>query len=208
MSSGILPRRPQPGRFAAGVPSPSEVDVAPLDGFAAALLMLAVALAGLVLIPFGLPGLWLIVLAIIGYGWLSDFQTTSAWFLILVIALALGGELIEAWIGFRFAQRYGGSPRAGGGALGGGGGGGGALVGGLGGAIVGVPLPIVGSVIGGFVGAFIGATVFEYTRARQAQGAARAGWGAVLGRAAAVGIKMGIGVMLGVMGVVAVLRGQ
>ncbi|MFL5519085.1 MAG: DUF456 family protein [Gemmatimonadales bacterium] len=172
--------------------------MAPLDGFAAALLMLAVALAGLVLIPFGLPGLWLIVLAIIGYGWLSDFQTTSAWFLILVIALALGGELIEAWIGFRFAQRYGGSRRAGWGAL----------VGGLAGAIVGVPLPIVGSVIGGFVGAFIGATVFEYTRARQAQGAARAGWGAVLGRAAAVGIKMGIGVMLGVMAVVAVMRGQ
>src|SRR3954463_7600947 len=115
--------------------------------------MLAVALAGLVLIPFGLPGLWLIVLAIIGYGWLSDFQTTSAWFLILVIALALGGELIEAWIGFRFAQRYGGSRRAGWGAL----------VGGLAGAIVGVPLPIIGSGIGGVRGGFIRATVLEHT---------------------------------------------
>jgi uncharacterized protein YqgC (DUF456 family) len=169
----------------------------PLDGFAATLLMLAAGLAGLVLIPFGLPGLWLIVLAIIGYGWLTDFQTISAWFLILVIALALAGELIEAWIGFRFAQRYGGSRRAGWGAL----------IGGLVGAIVGVPVPVVGSVVGGFVGAFVGATVFEYTRARHAEGAARAGWGAVLGRAAAVGIKMGIGVVLVVMGVVAAMRG-
>ena len=171
--------------------------MAPLDGFVALLLMLAAALAGLVLIPFGLPGLWLIVLAIIGYGWLTDFQTMSAWFLLLVIALALAGELIEAWIGFRFAQRYGGSRRAGWGAL----------VGGLIGAIVGVPLPVLGSVIGGFVGAFVGAAVFEYTRARHAEGAARAGWGAVLGRAAAVGIKMGLGVVIAVMGVVAVMRG-
>jgi uncharacterized protein YqgC (DUF456 family) len=169
----------------------------PLDGFAATLLILAAGLAGLVLIPFGLPALWLIVLAIIGYGWLTDFQTMSAWFLIVVIALALAGELIEAWLGFRFAQRYGGSRRAGWGAL----------VGGLVGAIIGVPLPVVGSVIGGFVGAFVGATLFEYTRARHAEGAARAGWGAVLGRAAAVGIKMGIGVVLAVMGVVAVMRG-
>ena len=167
-----------------------------LDSFSATLLMLAAALAGLVLIPFGLPGLWLIVLAIIGYGWLTDFQTMSVWFLILVIALALAGELIEAWIGFRFAQRYGGSRRAGWGAL----------IGGLVGAVVGVPLPVVGSVIGGFVGAFVGAAVFEYTRARHAEGAARAGWGAVLGRAAAVGIKMGLGVVLAVMGVVAVIR--
>jgi uncharacterized protein YqgC (DUF456 family) len=168
--------------------------VAPLDGFAAALLMLAAALAGLVLIPFGLPGLWLIVLAIIGYGWLTDFQTMSAWFLILVIGLALLGELAEAWIGFRFAQRYGGSRRAGWGAL----------VGGLIGAVVGVPVPVIGSVVGGFVGAFIGAAVFEYTRARHTEGAARAGWGAVLGRAAAVGIKMGLGVVLAVMGLAAV----
>jgi uncharacterized protein len=171
--------------------------VPPPDGFVAALLMFAAALAGLVLIPFGLPGLWLIVLAIIGYGWLTEFHTMSAWYLILVIALALLGELAESWIGFRFARRYGGSRRAGWGAL----------IGGLVGVIVGVPVPVIGSVIGGFVGAFVGAALFEYTRARQTEGAARAGWGAVLGRAAAVGIKMGLGVVLAVLGMVAVARG-
>jgi uncharacterized protein YqgC (DUF456 family) len=152
----------------------------------AVLLLVAAGLAGLVLIPFGLPGLWVILLGIIGYGWLTDFRTLSVWFLGSAIALAFLGEVLESWIGFRFARRYGGSSRAGWGAL----------VGGLIGAIVGVPVPIVGSVVGGFAGAFVGAALFEYTRARQSGVAAKAGWGAVLGRAAAAAIKMAIGVVL------------
>jgi uncharacterized protein len=151
-----------------------------------ALLLAAASVIGLLLIPFGLPGLWVILAGIIGYGWITNFRTLSTGFLILAIALALLGEVLESWVGFRFAKRYGGSSRAGWGAL----------VGGLVGAVVGVPLPVIGSVIGGFVGAFVGAAVFEYTKARQAQGSVRAGWGAVLGRAAAVTIKMGLGVAM------------
>jgi uncharacterized protein YqgC (DUF456 family) len=106
-------------------------------------------------------------------------------------------EVLESCIGFRFARRYGGSSRAGWGAL----------VGGLIGAIVGVPVPIVGSVVGGFVGAFLGAAVFEYSRARHAEGSVKAGWGAVLGRAAAAAIKMAIGVVLTVSSLFVALRG-
>jgi uncharacterized protein YqgC (DUF456 family) len=164
---------------------------------AAVFLLIAASLVGLVLIPLGLPGLWVIVLAIVGYGWLTDFRTLSAGFILLIVGLALLGEVFEAWIGFRFAQRYGGSKRAGWGAL----------VGGLIGAIVGVPVPIVGSVVGGFVGAFLGAAVFEYSRARQSGVAAKAGWGAVLGRAAAAAIKMAIGVVLVVSSLFLALRG-
>ena len=168
-----------------------------LTDSAAVLLLVAASLAGLVLIPFGLPGLWVIVLGILGYGWLTDFRTLTVGFLALVIVLALLGELAEAWIGFRFAQRYGGSSRAGWGAL----------LGGLVGAVVGVPVPIVGSVIGGFVGAFAGAALFEYTRARHTEGAARAGWGAVLGRAAAAAVKMAVGVAMAVGALFVALRG-
>jgi uncharacterized protein YqgC (DUF456 family) len=150
------------------------------------LLLLAAGLIGLVLIPFGLPGLWVILLGILGYGWLTDFQTLTAGLIALAIGLAILGEVLEAWMGFRFAQRYGGSSRAGWGAL----------VGGLIGAIVGVPVPVVGSVVGGFVGAFVGAALFEYSRARRSGGAVRAGWGAVLGRAAAAAMKMAIGIVL------------
>jgi uncharacterized protein YqgC (DUF456 family) len=149
---------------------------------------LAATFTGLILIPLGLPGLWVIVLGIVGYGWLTDFRTVGTGFLIGAILLAVLGELFEAWVGFRFAQRYGGSKRAGWGAL----------LGGLIGAIVGVPVPILGSVVGGFVGAFVGATLFEYSRARRSGGAVRAGWGAVLGRAAAAALKMAIGVVLAV----------
>jgi uncharacterized protein YqgC (DUF456 family) len=161
------------------------------------LVLIISGLVGLVLIPLGLPGLWVILLGIVGYGWLTDFQTLSAAFLVLAIALALLGEVLESWIGFRFARRYGGSSRAGWGAL----------VGGLIGAIVGVPVPIVGSVVGGFVGAFLGAAVFEYSRARHAEGSVKAGWGAVLGRAAAAAIKMAIAVVLTVSSLFLALRG-
>jgi hypothetical protein len=160
------------------------------------LLLLATGLIGLVLIPLGLPGLWVIVLGILGYGWLTDFQTLSTGFIVLVVGLALLAEVFEAWIGFRFAQRYGGSSRAGWGAL----------VGGLVGAIMGVPVPIIGSVVGGFVGAFVGAAVFEYTRARRSEGAVWAGWGAVLGRAAAAAVKMAVGMVMVVWALFVALR--
>jgi len=163
----------------------------------AILLLLAATLAGLVLIPFGLPGLWVIVLGILGYGWLTDFRTLGAGFLVAILVLALLGEVAEAWIGFRFARRYGGSSRAGWGAL----------VGGLVGAVVGVPVPVVGSVVGGFVGAFAGAALFEFSRARHTEGAARAGWGAVLGRAAAAGLKMALGVAMAAGALFLALRG-
>src|ERR671916_444615 len=162
----------------------------------AVILLVGAALIGLVLIPLGLPGLWVILLGIIGYGWLTDFQTLSATFLIVIIALAILGEVFEAWIGFRYAQKYGGSKRAGWGAL----------VGGLVGAIMGVPVPIIGSVIGGFIGAFVGAALFEYTAARRTHGAVRAGWGAVLGRAAAAAFKTAVGLVMVVAALFAAMR--
>ena len=165
--------------------------------FSPVLLLGAICVVGLLLIPLGLPGLWVIVLGILGYGWLTDFRNLSVGFIALAVGLAVLGEVFEAWIGFRFAQRYGGSRRAGWGAL----------VGGLIGAIVGVPVPIIGSVIGGFVGAFAGAALFEYTRARQSGTAAWAGWGAVLGRAAAAAVKMALGLVIAVGALFLALRG-
>jgi uncharacterized protein YqgC (DUF456 family) len=167
------------------------------DDPVAVLLLAAAGIAGLLLIPLGLPGLWLIILAILGYGWLTDFRTVTTWLIAAAIGLAVLGELVEAWIGFRFTRRYGGSRRAGWGAL----------LGGLVGAVVGVPVPLIGSVIGAFIGAFAGAALFEYTRERQSGVATKAGWGAVLGRAAAAAVKMAIGVVLAVAAVFAALSG-
>lgn len=163
-----------------------------------AVLLLAVGvLAGLVMVPLGLPGLWVAVAGVLGYGWLTGFRSVGVTTIALVVGLALLGEVVEAWLGFRFAKRYGASGRAGWGAL----------VGGIAGAVIGVPVPIVGSVIGAFVGSFAGAALFEYTASRSADVAVGAGWGAVLGRAAAAATKIALGLVIGVIGLFAVIRG-
>ncbi|HTH65432.1 MAG TPA: DUF456 domain-containing protein [Gemmatimonadales bacterium] len=161
----------------------------------ATVLLISCIVAGLVLVPFGLPGLWLMVLGVIGYGWLTGFHTVGVGIIVFVTGLAFLGEIVEWWLGFRFAMKYGGSRRAGWGAL----------IGGIVGAIVGVPVPVLGSIIGAFVGSFVGAALFEYTRERHAGIAVRAGWGAMLGRAVAAGVKIAVGLVIGVVGVV-VLR--
>lgn len=154
-------------------------------------------LIGLLLVPLGLPGLWVMVLGIVGYGWLTDFHSVGVVTIAVAVGLAFLGEIIEFWIGFRLTESYGGSRRAGWGAL----------IGGIVGAAVGVPVPVIGSVIGAFVGSFAGAALLEYSRAGSPDGAARAGWGAVLGRAAGAAAKIALGVVLAVVGIFAALRG-
>jgi uncharacterized protein len=163
--------------------------------FLAVLLLAACSVTGLVLVALGQPGLWLIVLAVCGYALLPGVASFGGGTIAVVLALALAGELIELWLGFRLARRYGGSRRAGWGAL----------LGGLVGAFVGFPVPIVGSVIGSLIGSFVGAAVFEATQAPA--GALRVGWGAVLGRIAATSAKIGLGIAMAMVAISSALRG-
>ena len=153
-------------------------------------------LAGLVLTPLGLPGLWVIVAGVLTYGWLTDFRTVSVGIIALVVGLAFLGELLEYWVGFRYTKIYGGSKSAGWGAL----------LGGIAGAIVGVPVPVLGSVIGAFIGSFAGAVLFEWLRSRHGPTAVRAGWGALVGRAVSAAAKTALGLVIAVVGVFAMLR--
>jgi uncharacterized protein len=160
--------------------------------------LLFLLLLGLALVPLGLPGLWVMLLGTVGYGWATDFKGVGAWTIALATGLAFAGELLEAWVGFRYARKFGGSRRAGWGAL----------LGGLAGAIVGVPIPLLGSVIGSFAGSFLGAAVFEYLAAsRTPGGAIQAGWGALLGRTWAVATKTALGLAIAVAAVAAALTG-
>jgi uncharacterized protein len=162
----------------------------------AALLLALCCVGGLALVPLGLPGLWVMVLGVIGYGWLTSFRTIGVATIAIVVALALFGEILDAWLGFGLARRYGGSRRAAWGAL----------VGGMVGAVVGVPVPIIGSVIGALVGSFGGAALFEYSWSGVPGTAVRAGWGAVLGRAAAAATKIGLGIAIAVLAAFAAFR--
>ncbi|MGH7522338.1 MAG: DUF456 family protein [Gemmatimonadales bacterium] len=158
-----------------------------MDALAIVILATAI-LAGLFLIPLGLPGLWVMVGGILIYGWLTSFRSLSVALIAIVLGIAFVGEIIESWLGFRFAKRYGGSSRSGWGAL----------IGGIVGAVIGVPIPVIGSVIGAFLGSFVGAALFEYTASRQLNVATRAGWGSVVGRAAAAAMKIALGLVISV----------
>src|SRR5881296_4339747 len=101
-----------------------------------ALLLGACCLLGLVLVPLGLPGLWIMVAGIVGYGWLTDFRSVGVATIGAALGLAFLGEIVEWWLGFRITRTFGASRRSAWGAL----------VGGIVGAVLGVPVPIVGSV--------------------------------------------------------------
>jgi len=66
-----------------------------VDALAIAILSLGI-VAGLVLIPLGLPGLWVMVGALLIYGWLTDFRSIGLAVIVIVLALAFVGEIIES----------------------------------------------------------------------------------------------------------------
>ena len=153
------------------------------------LLLFAAALVlSLFLVPLGRPGTWIMVGAALAYDLLVGGEPIG-WLIIAgASVLALIGEVIEFSLAARYTKKYGGSRRAGWGAI----------LGGIAGAIVGVPIPIIGSVIGAFVGSFAGALVMEYARAPDARAATRVATGALIGRVAATAAKSALGVMIAV----------
>jgi uncharacterized protein len=153
------------------------------------LLLALVLLACVALIPLGLPGTWIMLAAAFGYGFLPGAGRVGTGWLVAGLALALVAEVLEFTVAARYTTRYGGSRRAGWGAI----------LGGFAGAIVGVPVPIVGSVIGAFVGAFAGAYIAERTRRSEHAAATRVATGALLGRAAAAAIKTAFGLAIAVL---------
>lgn len=153
------------------------------------LLLAAVALAGLFLTAIGLPGTWLL-LAVATIAKLATPDMSLAWWPIWTgFALAFIAEAIEFMLASSYARKYGGSSRAGWGAL----------VGGLAGAFVGFPVPLIGPLVGAVLGTFIGALVAEYSATGMRGDAGRVAWGAMLGRVIATAVKVGIGFVIAVL---------
>jgi len=145
--------------------------------------LLVALIVGLLLVPFGLPGLWVMLGAVTLYSYALPLGGIGTGTIIVVAALAFLGELLEFVLTGRFVKRYGGSRRSGWGAV----------LGSIVGAIVGVPVPVIGSLIGAFAGAFVGAWLAELTLRREMHAATRVATGALLGRMAAVATKAGVG---------------
>src|SRR6266545_3387900 len=51
-----------------------------------ALLLGVCTILGLVLVPLGLPGLWVMVAGVVGYGWLTDFRSVGVATIAVVLA--------------------------------------------------------------------------------------------------------------------------
>lgn len=132
---------------------------------------------GLVLIPLGLPGLWLMVAVVLG---LSTAGHLSWTFGLLVAGAALAAEVAEFLVLRAFGKAYGGSRMAFFGAI----------AGGTIGMFVGVPVPVVGPIVTAFLGTFLGAGLVTYWQTRSIERSARVGWGVLLARTVAVGLKV------------------
>ena len=162
-----------------------------------ALLILAgVILLSLVLIVLGLPGLWIMVASAVTYNLIVPGDPIGWFTLVAVAVLAFVAELLEWTMTGRYARKYGGSRRAGWGAI----------IGGMIGAFVGFPVPIVGPVIGAFIGSFCGALVAELTGGASAGDATRVAKGALIGRVMSTVLKIGIGFTIGVWIFVAAMK--
>src|SRR5438105_12227648 len=103
--------------------------------------------------------------------------------LVIVGILALVAELLDISLTGSYARKYGGSRRAGWGAI----------IGSIVGAMVGFPVPIVGPVIRAFIGSFIGPLTAEFTGGSSAGKATRLANGALHARAVSAALQIGTG---------------
>ncbi len=178
--------------------------------YAVSLTLLAAALlGGLLLVPLGLPGLWIMLGAGLLYWILVPTGGIGLLTFVGAAIVVVLAEFLEFTIAGNYTRKYGGSRRAAWGAI----------IGGVAGAIVGVPIPVLGSLVGAFIGTFAGAFMGEWmsqSRSRaarsagvdqasgvqDARGAAgtptRAATGALLGRAVAAAVKSGLGVLVAI----------
>lgn len=135
-------------------------------------------LAGIMVIPFGIAGTFVIAGAALLYGLLTGFEVITLPLAGLLVGLAVLMEIVEGVLGAYMARRFGGSRW----------GMAGAIIGGFVGAVLGTPVaPVVGTFLGGFLGAFLGSMLLEFFHTQNAHDAFRVGLGAFFG---AVGGKV------------------
>ncbi len=150
-------------------------------------LFMFVAVAGLISHVFGFPGNFIILADSILFGWYDGFKEVTIKILIVLLALALLGELVEFVLGILGAKKYKSSNKA---IVG-------SIVFGIIGGILGIPFFFgIGAVIGAFVGAFIGAFLVEFLLEKNVDRAVKSGWGAFVGRLGGTFFKGAIGIAM------------
>jgi uncharacterized protein YqgC (DUF456 family) len=144
----------------------------------------------LVLVIFGLPGNWLIVISTCLFAWWQwEDGVFSIYTLITIVALAILGELFEFLGGMHGAKRAGASWR---GSIA-------AIAGAVAGAIIGtflIPVLFLGTVLGACIGAGLATWSLELSRGRKMDESVRCAVGAGLGELFGITAKVTVGIII------------
>lgn len=147
------------------------------------IMLVVICLVGLAMTAVRLPGGWLIVITALVHGWCTDWQPITATIAVVLVGLAIGGEVLELLMSAVTARKAGASRRA---AWGG-------LIGGIVGMFVlSLPMPIIGTFFGAMAGCFCGAMIAELTVDKTVTDSAK------------VGVFSAIGLVLGAIAKLAV----
>ena len=162
-----------------------------------AFLLIAVLLAAWVLTLLGMPGNWLMVAATAVYAYFMPVDSRAAigWNVIVIfLALAFLGEILELMAGAVGTAKAGGSKRGAALAMLG------SIVGGIVGIIVGVPIPLVGPILAALLfaglGAMAGAVLGEIWIGRNLDASWQIGKAAFWGRLAGTLSKVVVGTVI------------
>lgn len=153
-----------------------------------------IVVCGLFLNALGLFGNWLILGAVCVAYIATDFMVFGPWVLVIMLLLAIAGEVLEFVMAGYGAKRFGGSK----GSMWA------ALVGCILGAIAGSPLlPIIGTVIGACFGAFVAAALWEFLHhEKEIRDSLWTGFGAGMGKIGGIAVKFGCGVAIVITGAI------
>ena len=143
-------------------------------------IFILVMLIGFFSILLGLPGTIVILFDVLIYALVTGFDKIGFGILLVLVVISAIAESLEFLLGIAWAKRYGTSRR---GIVA-------SVVGGIVGALLLTPVFLgLGALIGSFLGALLGAFAVEILGQRELKPAARAGFGALMGRLAGLAAK-------------------
>ena len=159
-------------------------DLLPIIIIVVFLLISSVSLVGHI---FNLPGNFVILGLSVLLGWYDSFENINIKIVVILVALALLGELVEFLVGVIGAKKYNTSNKA-------------IIVSiifGIAGGILFAPLFLgFGALLGAFCGAYIGALLVELLNGKSFNNSLNSAWGVFLGKIGGTFSKIIIGVIM------------
>ena len=136
------------------------------------------AVAGVVVTIFSLPGVWLVYIATVIVGAIGGFQVITPLTLVILLIVSILSTFADELAAVLGTKKAGGSKYG--------------TIGSVVGSIVG---GIVGNILGVFIGAFLGAALFEYIFAKQdLKKSIKLGFASFLGFLIGTGLKIAVNI--------------